>query len=266
MPDALIGYSGFVGQTLLRQRSFDELYRSTNIDSIDGRAFDSVVCAGAPAQKWIANRDPAADGSKIDALIARLDTLQCRHFTLISTVDVFKNPDGVDENTEIDGAGLHAYGSNRLRLEQFVENRFEDHLIVRLPGLIGPGLRKNVIFDMLNRNNLHAIDGRAQFQFYPMVNLWHDLTIARAAQLQLVHLTAEPVCVADIAELAFCLTLNSVENSKPARYDMRSLHTDLFGATQHYQYSARETLLAIRAYAQTEPLTLKADAHVGVAA
>ena len=266
MPDALVGYSGFVGQTLLRQRAFDELYRSTNIASIDGRAFDTVVCAGAPAQKWIANRDPAADASKIDALIARLDTLQCRHFTLISTVDVFRDPDGVNEATEVDDAGLHAYGSNRLRLEQFVENRFDDHMIVRLPGLVGPGLRKNVIFDMLNGNNLHAIDGRAQFQFYPMVNLWHDLAIARGAGLRLVHLTAEPVVVADIAQHAFGLAIDQPANGKPARYDMRSLHADLFGGAQHYQYSARETLLAIRAYAQTEPLTLSAEARAGVAA
>jgi hypothetical protein len=48
--DALIGYSGFVGSTLLKQRHFDSLFRSTNIDEIVGKTFDMVVCAGAPAQ------------------------------------------------------------------------------------------------------------------------------------------------------------------------------------------------------------------------
>ena len=66
MTDALIGYSGFVGGTLLRQRAFEARYRSTNIGSIAGGEFELVVCAGAPAQKWIANRDPEADRLKAE--------------------------------------------------------------------------------------------------------------------------------------------------------------------------------------------------------
>ena len=49
---ALIGYSGFVGGNLLRQRSFDACFNSSNIEAIAGRSFDLVVCAGAPAEKW----------------------------------------------------------------------------------------------------------------------------------------------------------------------------------------------------------------------
>jgi hypothetical protein len=39
---------------------------------------------------------------------------------------------------------------------------------------------------------------------------------------------------------------------RPARYDMRTVHAGLFGGSGHYQYSARESLQAIRAYAQSE--------------
>ncbi|CAK2394993.1 hypothetical protein VCRA2116O29_1280001 [Vibrio crassostreae] len=49
--DALIGFSGFVGKTLLKQRDFDHHYRSTNIEQIQNNRFDTVVCAGAPTQK-----------------------------------------------------------------------------------------------------------------------------------------------------------------------------------------------------------------------
>ena len=70
MSNALIGYSGFVGSTLLKQGSFDTLYRSSNIGEIEGKTFDTLVCAGAPAQKWIANREPEADLQKIEGLIA----------------------------------------------------------------------------------------------------------------------------------------------------------------------------------------------------
>jgi len=257
MTNALIGYSGFVGSTLLKQTEFEGLYRSTNIAEIAGQAFDTVVCAGAPAQKWIANRDPAADRKKIEELIAHLKTVACKTFILISTVDVFKSAIEVDEDTEIDEEGLHAYGFNRRLLEKFVEDYFPSHLIVRLPGLVGPGLRKNVIFDFLNDNNLQAIDSRGVFQFYPMVNLWHDIQVALRAGLKLVHLTAEAVSVADVALQGFGKLFEQSQANPPGRYDMRTRHAALYGASGVYQYSGRETMLAIRAYAQSEPRTIK---------
>ncbi len=258
LTDALIGYSGFVGSTLLKQAPFEALYRSTNIGEIVGNSFDTVVCAGAPAQKWIANREPEADQEKIEGLIAHLKSMTCKTFVLISTVDVFKSPLGVDESTPIDEEGLHAYGLHRRLLEKFVESHFQRYLIVRLPGLVGPGLRKNVIFDFLNDNNLHAIDSRGVFQFYPMVNLWYDIQIALNAGLKLVHLTAEPISVADISAQGFGKPFDQAQANSPATYDLRTQYAKIFGTLGHYQYGRRETIQAVRAYAQSEPITLKA--------
>ena len=263
MTSALIGYSGFVGSTLLAQTTFDDCYRSTTIGEIEGRSYDMVICAGAPAQKWIANREPEQDRLKIEGLIAHLKTITCKTFILISTVDVFKNSAGVDEDTPVEEAGLHAYGLNRRLLEKFVESQFPDHLIIRLPGLVGPKLRKNVIFDFLNGNNLQAIDSRGVFQFYPMVNLWHDIQAARKAGLALVHLTAEPVSVADIAAYGFGKPFDNTLDNPVGAHDMQTRHAAVFGATGRYQYSQRETLLAVRAYAQSEPVTVKDDAGAG---
>lgn len=260
MFNSLIGYSGYVGGTLLNQENFTSLYRSTNIGDIDNQSFNTVVCAGAPAQKWIANRNPEADRQKIEELIAHLKTIQCKTFILISTVDVFKNPIGVDEDTPVDESGLHAYGLHRRLLETFVEEHFPNHLIVRLPGLVGPGLRKNVIFDFLNGNNLEAIDSRGVFQFYPMVNLWYDIQTALNAGLELVHLTAEPISVEDISQKGFGKSFTHTLANPAATYDMQTKHAQVFGASGGYQYSARETILAVRAYAQSEQLTIKVDA------
>ena len=253
MTSALIGHSGFVGGMLKKQRGFDAQYRSTDIEGIRGQAFDEIICAGAPAQKWLANKEPEKDRAAIDGLIAHLEQVRAKRFVLISTVDVFGKPLGVDEDSPVEIESLHAYGLNRYRLEQFVAKHFEQHLIVRLPGLVGPGLRKNVIFDFLNGNNLSAIDSRGSFQFYPMVNLSVDLDIARANGLRLLHLTAEPVTVADIAQQGFSIAFENHPLPQPARYDLRSKHAALFGGASGYQYSARETMLAVRAYAQSEP-------------
>ncbi|MGI4860762.1 MAG: pyridine nucleotide transhydrogenase, partial [Janthinobacterium lividum] len=235
--------------------------RSTNIDDIRGKSFDTIVCAGAPAQKWIANQDPKADRKKIDHLIGCLSAVTCRSFILISTVDVFKDPIDVTEDSPVDEAGLHAYGKNRRLLEKFVAEKFEHHLIVRLPGLVGPGLRKNVIYDFLNQNNLHAVESRGTFQFYPMVNLWFDIQTALDADLRLVHLTAEPVAVSDISLQGFGAAFENHVSAHPARYDMRTKHGAVYAQQgRHYMYTVRETIQAVRAFAQSEPPASKAVA------
>lgn len=250
---ALIGSSGFVGSVLQRQTEFAGYFRSTNIGDISNGDWGTVVCAAAPAAKWIANREPEADHDNIRSLMANLQGLRCERLILISTVDVFADPLGVDESTVVDEEGLHSYGLHRRLLEKFVESEFEDHLVVRLPGLVGPGLKKNVIFDFLNDNNLDQIDSRGVFQFYPMINLYHDLVAAVQAGLKLVHLTAEPVSVAEVAGDGFNMDFDNTLDREPARYDMRSLHAQAFGGQGAYQYSKRESLQAIRAYAQSEP-------------
>lgn len=257
MKTALIGYTGFVGSTLLKQHKFDSLYRSTNIADIEQQSFSMVIGAGAPAQKWIANKNPEEDLAKITALINHLKTINAERFILISTVDVFKHPVGVNEQTPIEVDGLHAYGANRRLLEQFVESHFKHHLIVRLPGLVGPGLRKNIIFDLLNDNNTGGVDSRGVFQFYPMVNLWYDIQTALNNNLSLVHLTAQPISVAEIAADGFGIPfINELANA-PATYDMQSVYAELFQGSDGYQYSKKETIQAVRAYAQSEPITIK---------
>lgn len=264
MNNALIGFSGFVGSTLLKQSSFDNIYRSITISEIEGGSFNTVVCAAAPAQKWIANREPVADRQNIEGLIEHLATVSCKTLILISTVDVFKSPIGVDEDTPVVEDGLHAYGLHRRLLEKFVQSHFANHLIVRLPGLIGPGLRKNVIFDFLNDNNLHAIDSRGVFQFYPMVNLWYDIQTALKAGLKLVHLTAEPISVADVSAQGFGKPFEHALAGNSTTYDLRTCHANVFGAFGNYQYNQRETIQAVRAYAQSEPRAQKVFGGAGI--
>jgi hypothetical protein len=261
---ALIGFTGFVGSAIIKQRNFENLFRSSNIHEIRNRDFDLIICAGAPAQKWIANQTPKEDLKKIKKLIEHLSCVHCKKFVLISTVDVFKVPSKVDESSFVIEEGLHPYGLHRRLLEKFVENHFPNYLIVRLPGLVGPGLKKNVIFDFLNDNNLKAIESRNIFQFYPMINLWNDIQIALNAGLKLVHLTAEPMSVADISKNAFGKVFDNVLSNPLVRYDMRTIHAKIYGATGNYQYNSSETISAVRNYAQSEQITIKPKIEIKI--
>ena len=142
MTDALIGYTGFVGSNLMAAHEFGAKFNSKNISDIEGQSIGLLVCAGAPAKKWYANLHPDEDKETLDGLMAHLSKVSAERVVLISTVDVFKNPYLADENTVVDMEGLNAYGLNRRRLEIFVQEHFENVLIVRLPGLVGHGLKK----------------------------------------------------------------------------------------------------------------------------
>ena len=225
MNNALIGYTGFVGSAILSQMEFSNLYRSTNIAEIDNKVFDTVICAGAPGQKWLANQNPEVDAANINTLIDHLKTITCSKFILISTVDVYKNPIGVNENTRIVQDGLHAYGLNRRILEQFVMAHFDDYLIVRLPGLVGIGLRKNVIYDLKHNNNIDLIDEKNVFQFYPMDNIVNDIRkISRINSLKTINFSTEPVLVKHIAEECFGIKLDNKIDKPRVMYDMQSVY------------------------------------------
>jgi nucleoside-diphosphate-sugar epimerase len=248
---ALIGYSGFVGGNLDRQASFGERYNSKNIEEIAGRRFDLVVCAGAPAAKWIANRNPAEDRACLNRLSAALGQVEARRFVLISTVDVYPDPVDVNEDSEIDESSLQPYGKHRRELERFVAERFPKALIVRLPGLYGRGLKKNAIYDFLNDNRLDLVPADGVFQFYNLHRLWSDIEVAEGGGLRLANFATEPVSVRDVAWHAFARRFENQPSSPAPRYDLRTRHAGLWGRTGPYLASREQVLDEIRSFVRS---------------
>ncbi|HEY9225783.1 MAG TPA: NAD-dependent epimerase/dehydratase family protein [Gemmatimonadaceae bacterium] len=248
---ALIGYTGFVGGNLLRQRSFDALFNSSNIEQIAGRSFDLVVCSGAPAEKWKANAQPERDLANIERLVRALEEVNAEKLVLASTVDVFLNPNGVDEDSPVPMEGLHAYGRHRRLLEELVAARF-DALIVRLPALYGEGLKKNIIYDLLHDNDVHKVDSRGVFQFYNLDHLWRDIEVALDNELAVIHLATEPVSVADVARVGFGIDFKNEIVPTPARYDMHTKHAALYGETGPYIENVARELAGIADFVARE--------------
>lgn len=249
---ALIGHTGFVGGNLLRQRPFDDLFRSTDINEIAGRRYDLLVCAGAPAEKWKANEDPAADRAALARLTDPLRTVRARKAILVSTIDVYPQPAGVNEDSPIEPAQENAYGTNRLALERFFQERF-DTLVVRLPALFGDGLKKNALYDLLNGNMVEAIHSDGVFQFYGLGTLWADLERFLAVGVEVVNVATEPVRVGEAAREALGIAFSNDNGRPPARYDFRTKHDGLLGGCGGYLQRRGEVLAAMKAWADAYP-------------
>ena len=146
----LVGYTGFVGSNLSDKYDFTYRINTKNREDAFGKNPDLLVYAGLRAEKFLANNDPEADLKNIEEAFEQIKKIEPGKLVLISTVDVYKDPVGVDEDTKIDTDGLAAYGLNRYKLEQMIRSAYPDALIVRLPGLFGKGLKKNFIYDYIH--------------------------------------------------------------------------------------------------------------------
>ncbi|OXM86530.1 NAD(P)-dependent oxidoreductase [Paenibacillus rigui] len=239
----LIGYTGFVGSNLLKQTSFDCLYNSKNIQEIRGKGFSQVICAGAPAVKWKANQDPESDWNSIKSLMSSLKEIDCERFILISTVDVYKNPYNVTEDSVVDDSLLDAYGKHRYYLEQFVGDIFKNTHIVRLPGLFGDGLKKNIIYDFLHNNCLEMINCDNVFQFYNLDRIYKDITVIIQNDITKVNFGTEPVSVKEVASSAFNINFENKTEKLPVYYDMKTKYSNLFDSNSYGYIDSKENIL-----------------------
>jgi nucleoside-diphosphate-sugar epimerase len=171
----VIGANGFVGSAFvraLRQRPDVELVEVTrqNFDTLPARHSDVVVEAACNSRKYLAEADPVGE---FDASVThRLRSL--RKFTAdlqlhLSSVDVYSDlasPAATTEEAPIDLARMSRYGFHKWLAEQVVQHYAPDWLILRLAGMVGPGLRKNPVFDILHGRALR-IHPDSRYQYLP---------------------------------------------------------------------------------------------------
>ena len=260
MADALVGHTGFVGGNLAAQHRFTACFNSRNIESIRGRSFDTLVVSGMPAAKWLANRDSVGDHATLDSLWRNVVKCQANSVVIVSTVDVYPAPLGVDEGTMIESMFQQPYGKHRLELERRASFHFPRVLSVRLPGLYGPGLKKNAIYDLMNGNQVEKIHPDAKYQFYNLNRLWSDIRTALDSGLAVVNLATEPVSMREVARVAFGHAFGSAPGTLPAEYDMRTRHAGLFGGREGYLESKAEVLSGIAAFVAGERVPMRAAA------
>ncbi len=254
MKTALIGYTGFVGSSLRAQRSFEGLFNSANFQDMAGQSFDLMVCAGLPATKWKINQDPQADWTNILKLQSVLERVTAKEFVLISTIDVYPGRAGWNEDAPFPALSeMNAYGYHRLLFECFTAHTFSKTAIVRLPGLFGAGLKKNVIFDLLNNNALEVINPESIFQWYPTARLWRDIETVREAGLRVCNLFPEPIPTARILAELFPGKQVGQKAGPAITYDMHTQYGALFDCSlPNYMDTAEGVLEQLTHYVRHE--------------
>jgi len=251
---ALIGHTGFVGSNLASRHAFDAVYNSSDIHEIEGESFDLVVTAGTRADSHRINREGEADRAQIDGLADHLARVDAGRLVLVSTVCVYPGGTSPTESTPTSEAGLTPYGANRLHQERRLTAE-HDTLVVRLPQLYGDGLKKGIVHDLANDYRVEHIRPEAEFQYYDVRRLWHDVGIALEAGIAALNVATPALRNDVVAAEAFGVDVSANDPGPPDPFaagytrDMRTEHAGLFGASGSYLLDAAAELDGIRAFA-----------------
>lgn len=191
--NCVIGYTGFVGNKIylkLKKENPNTLgFNTKNIHKIKKGHFNEVFCAALPAKKWIANKNPTKDFNNIKKLVSFVKTIKVNIFYLISTIDC--------------EFGSGDYGKNRLYFENFVKKKFKKFVIIRLPALFGKGLKKNILYDLINNNQIEKINIHDQYQWFDLDRIFLEIKKIRRNKFtnKVIKLYSEPVSNKDISKL-----------------------------------------------------------------
>jgi hypothetical protein len=117
--------------------------------------------------------------------------------------------------------------------------------VIRLPGLFGRGLKKNVIYDLLNHNCLEMINPESSFQYYDLSNICADIEKVVSSNIHLVNLFTEPVATQTIIDRFFADQEfeNLAQNPAPeTHYALKSKFDGLWNGYDGYIYNEEKVL------------------------
>ena len=167
----VLGGEGFVGSAFVRAAA--KRYKVTaitrqNYEQFRGRSCDVLINANGNSKKFLAERDALGefDASVASVLRSLLD-FPSKRYVYLSTIDVYPRVDGPRWNREtaaIDPARLSRYGLHKFLAEQLVRKYADRWLICRLGGMVGEGLWKNSVHDILHGQPLR-VHPESEYQY-----------------------------------------------------------------------------------------------------
>ncbi len=168
----VLGGKGFVGSAFARvareQGHEVTIVTRQNYRRYRGTRCDWLINANGNSRKFLADANPAAefDASVASVLRSLLD-FSCKRYVLLSTIDVYPQVNAPRRNHEkaaIQPEQLSRYGLHKWLAEQLVRRYAPRWLVIRLGGMVGEGLWKNPIFDILHSQPLRVhVDSTYQY-------------------------------------------------------------------------------------------------------
>ena len=175
----IIGNTGLVGTTLSESIDFDLNFNSSNLSDFPNMVKDGseLYLSCLPATKWMVNKNVTDDFENIMNILNLIKGKKYKKVVLISTIDVYTSLELKSNENTIPSIKNLNYGNNRYLFEVLVKEylQTEELKIFRLPALFNQHIKKNILFDLINNNNVKAINSNSLYQWYNLNNLSNDI-------------------------------------------------------------------------------------------
>jgi len=133
-----------------------------------GRPCELLINANGNSRKPLAKQNPLADfDASVRTVRASLADFRFDRYIHLSSCDVYpdcSSPETTREELRLDVSLQTPYGFHKYLAEQCVRHGAREWLIIRFGGFVGPGLKKNAIFDILSGGPLW-LHPASQLQF-----------------------------------------------------------------------------------------------------
>ncbi|MCX7847717.1 MAG: NAD-dependent epimerase/dehydratase family protein, partial [bacterium] len=167
----VLGARGFVGSAVYGVLSAGAECVGVDVDNYEayrGQRCEVLVNVNGNSKKYLAAQDPALEFDlSVRSVVRSIFDFPAERYVYISTVDVytdFASAQLTVEDAEIDVARQSPYGFHKWLAEQYVRKHARGWLILRLGGMVGRGLRKGPIYDLLHDVPLRVhLDSRYQY-------------------------------------------------------------------------------------------------------
>lgn len=184
----VLGGTGLIGSEVcahLERRGWSVLsVNSKDYTAKAGARARVLINCNGNAVRYLAQKDPKWDFETSVATVERsLFDFSYDLYLYVSTVDVYNAVDDPSRNHEavaVRPTELHPYAFHKWLAERLVERFAPRWVIARLGTVIGPGLKKNPVYDLLNGQPLHmSVDSE--------LTLIDTATIARCLEAIVKH-------------------------------------------------------------------------------
>lgn len=250
----IVGGNGFVGSAFVRQcRQRGLEYRivtRSKFEEVRGSSCELLINANGNSKKYMADREPLWEfDASVRSVHQYLTEVHAGKYIQLSSCDVYPDcskPDVSREHLPVDVARQSAYGFHKYLAELCVQHFAESWLIFRMGGFVGPGLKKNAVYDILHGGPLW-LDEESELQFISTdaaANIILDLALSERTN-EIFNLCGDgTVRLRDIVKVCGC-SIEKKQDAPKVRYEvaidkLRSVHPVEKSTEAVYAFVERE--------------------------
>ena len=235
----IIGSTGFIGRNIIEN--------SPSIEVLDRHLYqlktklhtDTLYIAAPSASKWLVNSNPKEDLKNITKLASSINKhIKAEKIIVFSTIDVYTD---LSTSTELSKTLTDiSYGGNRRILEKLLSINECQLYIFRLSGVFGKHLKKNIIYDLLNKrySEVGKYNVNSEFQFIEIsatLKTCHELLNKSPG---VYNLSSPPIRVSDLLNsFDWIKDITTIQEKSPIiKYDVKTL----YNGDANYMFNSEE--------------------------